>query len=128
MTTTEDTGLAGLVLDLALGTRDATDCGTCGKTLPALAAARFELENADTSQPLCMVCADKTHRGLRLACLLLNTCLDLEDAGDKQAAREALQAVVNGMEMILEDAPRPRYTRPIRRQPNRNTRRGRRRS
>lgn len=106
---------AALALDLVLGQRGATDCGRCGKHLPALDTPRFEVE--DAAGVLCMVCCDKTHRGLRIAALLLNVSLDLEDAGDKQASREALQAVVNGVEMILEDAPRPRYVRPVRRQP-----------
>jgi hypothetical protein len=115
-------------LDLVLGERAPTTCHTCGKTLPALTAARFELEHADTGRPLCTICADKIHRGLRVAVLLLNQCLELQAAGQTQQAREALQAVVGGMEMILEDAPKPRYTRPIRHQPTRRTRHARRRS
>lgn len=110
-------------LDLTLGQRGPATCHTCGKTLPALTVARFELEHADTGRPLCPICADKTHRGLRVAVLLLNQCLELQADGHTQQAREALQAVVGGMEMILEDAPKPRYTRPIRHQPVRHTRR-----
>src|SRR5581483_2580741 len=119
---------AAIALDLVLGERPPAACAVCGKHLPALTEPRFELEDADAGQPLCMLCTDRTHRGLRCAILLLNQCLELQAAGQTQQAREALAAVVDGMERALEDAPEPRYQRPIRRQPRSSTRQARRRS
>ena len=117
---------APVSLDLTLGERGPTPCVRCSKPLPPLNTARFELEDTEGGV-YCLLCADKTHKGLRLAIAVLNHALDQQTAGNHQAAAETLQAITNGLELILEDAPRPRYTRPIRRQPNRSTRRARRR-
>lgn len=115
-------------LDLTLGERDATTCATCNRHLPPLPQPRFELETADTAQPLCDVCANRQHHGLRLAVALLNAILDAHTTGNKQQAQETLRAVVSGIEMLEETAAPVPYRRPVRRQPTRSTRRGRRRS
>lgn len=119
---------APVSLDLTLGERDATTCATCSRHLPPLPQPRFELETADTAQPLCDLCANRQHHGLRLAVALLNAILDAHTAGNKQQAQETLRAVVSGVEMLEETATPVPYRRPVRRQPNRSTRRGRRRS
>jgi hypothetical protein len=115
------TETAGVSLDLVLGEREPAPCVRCSKPLPALDAPRFELEDTDGGV-LCLLCADKTHHGLRLVVAVLNSVLDQKAAGNHQAADETLRAITSGLELILEAAPKPRYTRPVRHQPNRRTR------
>lgn len=116
-----------LALDLVYGERDAQPCGVCSRQLPAIEKPRFELEDADTGRVLCEVCANRTHHGLRLAAALMNAIADAYHAGDKRAAEETLAAVVSGIELLEETAPKQPYRRPVRHQPVRQTRRGRRR-
>lgn len=117
---------APVSLDLVLGERGATRCGLCDKHLPAT-ATRFELEDTRTGQPLCDLCANRQHHGLRLAVALLNAVLDAHAAGNRQQAEETLRGIVNGVEMIEETATPVPYRRPARHQPVRSRRRDRRR-
>lgn len=116
-------------LDLALGDRPETRCGGCNRHLPAIEPGqqRFELEDADTGRPLCDVCANRRHHPLRLAVALLNAMVEAYAAGDKKSATEAVEAITNGFSMLQAEAPRVAYRRPVRQQPRRAARRGRRR-
>lgn len=116
-------------LDLCLGDRDATRCGGCNRHLPAIepGTQRFELEDADTGDVYCDVCANRRHHPLRLAVALLNAMVEAYAAGDRKSATEAVEAITNGFQMLQDEAPRVAYRRPIRQQPSRATRRGRRR-
>lgn len=112
---------AGVSLDLVLGERDATRCSGCGRLLPALERPAFEVETID-GDTLCMVCVDKMHRPLRTAVLLLDTIVNAISHGDRQQAADAIGAVINGVEMLKETAPKIPYARPVRHQPRRNPR------
>jgi hypothetical protein len=115
-----------LALDLVLGDRpEAVTCSNCSRHVAGLEQPRFELETPD-GDVLCLICADKSHHGVRLAVAVLNAALDARQAGDHKAALETIAAVVNGLELLDEQTPRPAYQRPARRQPVRHNRRGRR--
>jgi len=116
-----------LALDLVLGERGPTRCATCTRHLPALEHPTFELEDARTGQPLCDVCANRQHRPLRLVTAMLNAVTEAYAAGDKKAADEAIRGIGSGIELLQETATPVPYRRPVRHQPNRSTRRGRRR-
>lgn len=112
-----------VALDIVLGERDyPVDCAQCGRHLPALDRPAFEAETPD-GDVVCVICLDKQNRGIRLAVLLLDHALKARQTGDHQAALETIAAVVNGLELLDEQTPRPAYRRPVRQQPNRAARR-----
>lgn len=119
-----------MALDLTLGERPEARCGVCGRLLPAIETPKFELEDAETGAPICDLDANRQHKGLRLAVALLNTALDDRAAGQWQRGQEALWAVFNGLELLGETAQQPAQQparpRPVRNQPVRRARRGRR--
>jgi hypothetical protein len=108
-----------LALDIAFGERDAARCAVCNRHLPAVEHPKFELENAETGQPLCDVCANRNHHGLRLATALLNAVVEAYAAGDKKAADEAIRGLESGIGMLRDAAPAVPYQRPVRQQPTR---------
>lgn len=120
---------APVALDLCLGDRPATRCGGCNRHLDAIepGTQRFELEDANTGDVYCDVCSNRRHHPLRLAVALLNSVVEAYNAGERQQAADAIGAVINGAEMLREAAPRTPYVRPVRQQPRRAPRRGRRR-
>lgn len=118
-----------VALDLCLGDRPEARCGGCNRHLPAIEPGRqrFELEDANTGDVYCDVCANRRHHPLRLAVALLNAMVEAYAAGDKKAANEAVEAITNGFQMLQDEAPTMPYRRPVRHQPVRPNRRGRRR-
>ena len=50
---------------------------------------------------------------------MLNTLIESYGHGDKQAADDAVNALLNGIEMLRDAAPRVPYQRPVRNQPTR---------
>ena len=122
MTATTDTAPAATptlrtaALDIVYGERPAAEpCGNCGRIVPPLPGPRLELELDDESV-LCLVCADKAHRGLRLILGVFGFALDARDNGDRKAFDETLQGIRSALELIYGD----QLNRPA---PNRQTRR-----
>lgn len=108
-------------LDIVFGDRPSTTdhCGNCGRLLPPLPAARLELELPD-GDVLCLVCADKAHRGLRLVLAVFNQIMDAQAAGDAKGAAETLEGIISALELTTGMTRPTPATTPS---PNRQTRR-----
>lgn len=110
-----------VALDITLGEREAAPCAVCTATMPAADTPIYELEEAVTGNPICRPCARRIHPELAGAVAFLTTLTRAFDTGDAERARDALAAVLNGVELYYEHhgltmptvpataARRPRY-------------------
>lgn len=91
-----------LALDITLGERDTQPCAVCNATMPAATTPIYELEEAVTGRPICRPCSRRVHAPLAAAVAFLDTLARAFDAGLGEQARDALAAVLNGVELYYE--------------------------
>lgn len=115
-------------LDIVYGPRDADmRCSSCGRLIPATDGKPvFDLATAEGGD-LCLVCADKQHHGLRLVCAVMGYVVEAYGNGNRIAAEETIRGFQSAIELLDEAAPKVPYRRPVRQQPVRHGRRGKRR-
>jgi hypothetical protein len=100
MTATSPAALPALALDLVYGERDAAPCAVCRTVLPAVTAPLYELET-EQGEPLCRPSALRVRPALASAVAFL-TRLARALADDPAQGREALEAVLSGVELFYE--------------------------
>lgn len=100
--TNQTTTTPNLALDITLGERDTQPCAVCSATMAAVTTPIYELEEAVTGNPICRPCARRVHPELAGATAFLTTLARAFDDGQGERARDALAAVLNGVELYYE--------------------------